>query len=140
MDKKVLYIDLIHSKIGYILACLSSYSSLDLSKRISEVLLDLDLIKKSYLDKKQYFDIRNVVNFKEKTKELEKRLTDDVQVSLHGHKISCLFFEVSTLVKIYINDFEMNEDIKEYFDLLSTYLYNCARIINNEILCFEDKF
>lgn len=139
MDKIVLYIDLIHSKISYIIAMLSSYSSLDLSKRINEINSDIDLIKKSILNNKQYIDIRNVLKLKEKLKELKGRLNDDIEVSLQGHKIACLFFECSTIIKIVINEVSLNEDYKEYLLITSEYLYNCGRIVNNEILCFENK-
>ena len=53
-DKLILKLELIHSKIGYILACLSSYSSLDLSKRINEINDAINLIIKSYIENKQY--------------------------------------------------------------------------------------
>ena len=59
MNKEILYIDLIHSKIGYILACLSSYSSLDLSKRINDINNEIDLIKKTLIDNNLHkFNIR----------------------------------------------------------------------------------
>ena len=140
-DKLILKLELIHSKIGYILACLSSYSSLDLSKRINEINDAINLIIKSYIDNKQYFDIRNVISFREKLKELENRLNNDEVVSLQGHKIACLLFEVSVEIKMLLLDIEIdNEDVNEYLTLASKYLYDCGRIINIQILCFEDKF
>ena len=140
-DKLILKLELIHSKIGYILACLSSYSSLDLSKRINEINDAINLIIKSYIDNKQYFDIRNVISFREKLKELENRLNTDEVVSLQGHKIACLLFEVSVEIKMLLLDIEIdNEDVNEYLTLASKYLYDCGRIINIEVLCFEDKF
>ena len=140
-DKLILKLELIHSKIGYILACLSSYSSLDLSKRINEINDAINLIIKSYIENKQYFDIRNVISFREKLKELESRLGNDEKVSLQGHKIACLLFEVSVEIKMLLLDIEIdNEDVNEYLTLASKYLYDCGRIINIEVLCFEDKF
>ena len=50
-DKLILSLDLIYSKIGYVLACLASYSSLDLSKRINEINDAINLIIKSYIEK-----------------------------------------------------------------------------------------
>ena len=62
--KTILTLDLIQSKIGYILACLSSYSSLDLSKRINDIHHFLFLINKSIKENKEYVDIRNVVTLR----------------------------------------------------------------------------
>ena len=140
MTKKVLYIDIIHSKIGYILACMSSYSSLDLSKRIIDINNDIDLIKKSMIDKKNYIDIRNVIDLREKLKELKTRINDEGEVSLQGHKIACLLFEVSAIIKLFINEYQLDEEINEYLLLTSEYLYVCGRIVNIEVLCFENKF
>lgn len=140
MTKEVLYIDIIHSKIGYILACMSSYSSLDLSKRIIDINNDIDLIKKSMIDKKNYIDIRNVIDLREKLKELKTRINDEGEVSLQGHKIACLLFEVSAIIKLFINEYQLDEEINEYLLLTSEYLYVCGRIVNIEVLCFENKF
>ena len=140
MNKEILYIDLIHSKIGYILACLSSYSSLDLSKRINDINREIDLIKKSLIDNKNYIDIRNVIDLREKLKELDSRLNNETEVSLQGHKIACLLFEVSTIIKLFINEYKLGEEINEYLLLASKYLYICGRIVNIEVLCFENKF
>ena len=140
-DKLILKLELIHSKIGYILACLSSYSSLDLSKRINEINDGINLLIKSYIENKNYIDIRHVISFREKLKELESRLNSDEKVSLQGHKIACLLFEVSVEIKMLLLDIEIdNEDVNEYLTLASKYLYDCGRIINIEVLCFEDKF
>ena len=98
-------------------------------------------IIKSYIENKQYFDIRNVISFREKLKELESRLNSDEKVSLQGHKIACLLFEVSVEIKMLLLDIEIdNEEVNEYLTLASKYLYDCGRIINIEVLCFEDKF
>ena len=41
----------------------------------------------------------------------------------------------------YILDIEIdNEEVNEYLTLASKYLYDCGRIVNNEILCFEEKY
>ena len=140
-DKLILKLELIHSKIGYILACLSSYNSLDLSKRINEINDGINLLIKSYIENKNYIDIRHVISFREKLKELESRLGNDEKVSLQGHKIACLLFEVSVEIKMLLLDFNIdNEEFNEYLTLASKYLYDCGRIINIQILCFEDKF
>ena len=140
-DKLILKLELIHSKIGYILACLSSYNSLDLSKRINEINDGINLLIKSYIENKNYIDIRHVISFREKLKELETRLGNDEKVSLQGHKIACLLFEVSVEIKMLLLDFNINnEEFNEYLTLASKYLYDCGRIINIQILCFEDKF
>ena len=140
--KTILTLDLIQSKIGYILACLSSYSSLDLSKRINDIHHFLFLINKSIKENKDYVDIRNVVTLRENYKELhESRLHNDDEVSLKGHKISCLLFEVSIEIKLLINEsIVLNDEMKEYLEIASKYLYDCGRIVNNEILCFEEKY
>lgn len=138
-DKLILSLDLIYSKIGYVLACLASYSSLDLSKRINDINQQIYLIKKSLLENKDYVDIRNVIDLREKLKELRKRLPNEKEVSLQGHKIACLLFEVSTYIKLTILDFDKTkEDMIEYLSLSSEFLHDCGRIINIEILCFEN--
>ena len=138
-DENILMLDLIYSKIGYILACLSSYSSLDLSKRIIDINKDIYLIKKSLIDNKEYVDIRNVISLREHLKQLKTRVEEEKNVALDGHKIACLLFEVSTLIKMLVAKFDKTkEDIIEYLLLTSEYLYTCGRIINIEILCFEN--
>ncbi len=138
-DKLILSLDLIYSKIGYVLACLASYSSLDLSKRINDINQQIYLIKKSLLENKDYVDIRNVIDLREKLKELKKRLPNEKEVTLQGHKIACLLFEVSTYIKLTILDFDKTkEDMIEYLSLSSEFLHDCGRIINIEILCFEN--
>lgn len=138
-DENILMLDLIYSKIGYILACLSSYSSLDLSKRIIDINKGIYLIKKSLIDEKEYVDIRNVISLREHLKQLKTRVLEEKDVALDGHKIACLLFEVSTLIKMLVTKFDKTkEDIIEYLLLTSEYLYTCGRIINIEILCFEN--
>lgn len=138
-DENILMLDLIYCKIGYILACLSSYSSLDLSKRIIDINKDIYLIKKSLVDNKEYVDIRNVISLREHLKQLKTRVEEEKNVALDGHKIACLLFEVSTLIKMLVAKFDKTkEDIIEYLLLTSEYLYTCGRIINIEILCFEN--
>ena len=138
-DENILMLDLIYSKIGYILACLSSYSSLDLSKRIIDINKSVYLIKKSLIDEKEYVDIRNVITLREHLKQLKTRVSEEKDVALDGHKIACLLFEVSTLIKMLVAKFDKTkEDIIEYLLLTSEYLYTCGRIINIEILCFEN--
>ena len=138
-DGNILMLDLIYSKIGYILACLSSYSSLDLSKRIIDINKSVYLIKKSLIDEKEYVDIRNVISLREHLKQLKTRVPEEKDVALDGHKIACLLFEVSTLIKMLVAKFDKTkEDIIEYLLLTSEYLYTCGRIINIEILCFEN--
>ena len=138
-DENILMLDLIYSKIGYILACLSSYSSLDLSKRIIDLNKSVYLIKKSLIDEKEYVDIRNVISLREHLKQLKTRVSEEKDVALDGHKIACLLFEVSTLIKMLVAKFDKTkEDIIEYLLLTSEYLYTCGRIINIEILCFEN--
>ena len=139
-EKLILSFDLIYSKLGYILACLTSYFSLDLSKGINDIKQHIHMIQKSIEDNKEYVDIRDVINLREKLKQLESRLDNDNKVALEGHKIACLLFEVATLINLAIIDFnKSNEDMIEYLSLASKYLYNCGRIINIEILCFENK-
>ena len=139
MKEILLKLDLIYSKIGYILACLSSYSSLNLSKRINEINSKIFLIKKSLLEEKYYVDIRDVIELRNYLKELKNRLPNDEKVLLDGHKIACLLFEISIEIKLLILkiDIEYN-DIIEYLTLASQYLYDCGRIVNIEILCFEN--
>ena len=138
-DENILMLDLIYSKIGYILACLSSYSSLDLSKRIIDINKSVYLIKESLIDEKEYVDIRNVISLREHLKQLKTRVSEEKDVALDGHKIACLLFEVSTLIKMLVAKFDKTkEDIIEYLLLTSEYLYTCGRIINIEILCFEN--
>ena len=139
MKEILLKLDLIYSKIGYILACLSSYSSLNLSKRINEINSKIFLIKKSLLEEKYYVDIRDVIELRNYLKELKNRLQNDEKVLLDGHKIACLLFEISIEIKLLILkiDIEYN-DIIEYLTLASQYLYDCGRIVNIEILCFEN--
>ena len=138
-DENILMLDLIYSKIGYVLACLSSYSSLDLSKRIIDINKEVYLIRKSLVDNKDYVDIRNVISLREHLKQLKTRVSEEKDVALDGHKIACLLFEVSTLIKMLVAKFDKTkEDIIEYLLLTSEYLYTCGRIINIEILCFEN--
>ena len=138
LDKQLLDLDLIHSKLAYILACMSSYSFLDLSKRIIEIMDSINKIKQSLIDNKRYIDIRDAIKLRNDLKELESKLNDD-QVSLQGHKIACLLFEISTIIKIFMLEFDYDEDMKEYLEIASKYLFDCGRIINIEILCFENK-
>ena len=139
-ERNILWLNKIHSKIGYILAHLSSYSSLDLSKRIIEINEHIELINKTFKEQKNYIDVRNVIKLREQLKELKTRLNDDDEVSLQGHKIACLLFEVSMEIKMLILDIDASyDDIIEYLSLASQYLYDCGRIINIEILCFENK-
>ena len=138
IEKQLLELDLYYSKLGYILALLSNYSFLDLSKRISKIMKNISLIKQSLMDNKRYVDVRDVIEIRNELKELASKLNED-QVSLQGHKISCLLFEISTMIKLFILDFNYDEDMKEYLEIASKYLYCCGRIINIEILCFEDK-
>ena len=138
-NENILTLDLIYCKIGYILACLSSYSSLDLSKRLIDINKDIYLIKQSIVGNKDFVDIRNVISLREHLKQLKTRVKDDKVVALDGHKISCLFFEVSTLIKMLVLKLNTsNEDIIEYLTLTSEFLYICGRIVNIEVLCFEN--
>ena len=54
--KETIYLDIIYIKISYILACLNSYTSLDLSKRIKNINDNIHLIKKSIIDNKAYVE------------------------------------------------------------------------------------
>lgn len=140
MDEILLKLDLIYSKIGYILACLNSYNSLNLSKRINIINGKIYLIKKSLLHDKEYIDIRDVLEIRNDLNEIEKSLNNDIQVLLDGHKIACLLFEVSVEIKLLILKFNNKyEDMIEYLTLASKYLYDCGRIINIEVLCFENN-
>ena len=59
---------------------------------------------------------------------------------LEGHKISCLLFETSKIIELFLEEFNLNDlDLKEYLLLASKYLYFCGRIINIEILSYEKK-
>ena len=138
LEKQTLQLDLIHSKLAYVIACLASYSFLDLSKRIDEIMANIRQIKQSMIDQKRYVDVRNVIKIRNDLKELDAKLNEN-QVTLQGHKIACLLFEISTMIKIFILDFDYDEDMKEYLDIASKLLFDCGRIINIEILCFEDK-
>ena len=90
-------------------------------------------------DEKEYVDIRNVISLREHLKQLKTRVLEEKDVALDGHKIACLLFEVSTLIKMLVAKFDKTkEDIIEYLLLTSEYLYTCGRIINIEILCFEN--
>ena len=139
-EKLILSLDLINCKLGYILASLASFTSLDLSKGINEIHQHIELIAKSIKDNKEYVDIRNVINLRENLKKLKTRLTSEEEVSLKGHRIACLLFEVATLLKLAILDFDQSyEDMIEYLSLSSEYCYLSGRIVNIEILCFEEK-
>ena len=139
-EKLILSLDLINSKLGYILASLTSFTSLDLSKGINEIHQHIELINKSLKDNKEYVDIRNVINLRENLKKLKDRLPNEENISLKGHRIACLLFEVATLIKLATLDFKLSyEDMIEYLTLASEYLYCCGRIVNIEILCFEEK-
>lgn len=138
-EELILSLDLIYSKIGYILASLSSYSSLNLSKRIDDINQHIYLIKKSIVDNKDYVDIRDVIKLQEQLKELEKNINKSDQVSLKGHKIACLLFEVSTLIKLVCLKMESSKgDMIEYLQVASEFLHDCGRIVNIEILCYEN--
>ena len=137
-EKLTLSLKLINTKLGYILANLTSYSSLDLSKGINEIDQHIYLINKSIKENKNYVDIRNVINLRENLMKLENRINNDLEVLLQGHKIACLLFEVATLIELVILDFDnTKEDMIEYLSLASKYLHTCGRIVNIEILCFE---
>jgi hypothetical protein len=139
-EKLILSLDLINCKLGYILASLASFTSLDLSKGINEINQHIELISQSIKDDKEYVDIRNVINLRENLKKLKTRLNNEDKVSLKGHRIACLLFEVATLLKLAILDFdESYEDMIEYLSLSSEYCYFSGRIVNIEILCFEEK-
>ena len=136
-EKLTLSLDLINSKLGYILASLASFTSLDLSKGINEIHQHIELINKSLKDNKEYVDIRNVINLREILKKLESRLNNKDEVSFKGHRIACLLFEAATLIKMAILDFDATyEDMIEYLSLASEYCYLSGRIVNIEILCF----
>ena len=137
-EKLTLSLDLINSKLGYILASLASFTSLDLSKGINEIHQHIELINKSLKDNKEYVDIRNVINLREKLNVLQSRVNDESEVSFKGHRIACLLFEVATLLKMAILDFKPSyEDMIEYLSLASEYCYLSGRIVNIDILCFE---
>lgn len=139
-QKLILSLELLNSKLGYVFACLSPYVSLHLSKGISEINQHVYLIKKSIIDNKEYVDIRNVIKLREQLKQLRTRLTDEKEVALTGHKIACLLFEVSVLTKMVILEMDKaNQDMIEYLSLVGEYLYTCGRIVNIEMLCFEEK-
>ena len=139
-EKLILSLDLINCKLGYILASLASFTSLDLSKGINEIHQHIELINKSLKDNKEYVDIRNVINLRENLKKLESRLNNKDEVSFKGHRIACLLFEAATLIKMAILDFDATyEDMIEYLSLASEYCYLSGRIVNIEILCFEEK-
>ena len=53
-EKLILSLDLINCKLGYILASLASFTSLDLSKGINEIHQHIELINKSLKDNKEY--------------------------------------------------------------------------------------
>ncbi|MDY2888444.1 MAG: hypothetical protein SOU19_02655 [Candidatus Caccosoma sp.] len=139
--KKTIYLDIIYSKISYILACLNNYTSLDLSKRIKDINDNIYLIKKGFIDNKAYVDIRNVISLRENLDLLKNRIQNiDDKVMLEGHKISCLLFETSKIIELFLEEFNLNDlDLKEYLLLASKYLYFCGRIINIEILSYEKK-
>ncbi len=139
--KETIYLDIIYSKISYILACLNNYTSLDLSKRIKDINDNIYLIKKGFIDNKAYVDIRNVITLRENLDLLKNRIQNiDDKVMLEGHKISCLLFETSKIIELFLEEFNLNDlDLKEYLLLASKYLYFCGRIINIEILSYEKK-
>ena len=138
MDEYLLKLELINCKIGYVLACLTNYSSSNLSKTIIQINDDISLIKNSLIDNKDYLDIRDVIELRNALKELEKKV-DDEKVSLFGHKIACLLFEISTLIKLFILEFQdLKQDFKEYLEIASKYLYYCGKIINIEILYYKN--
>lgn len=139
--KEIIYLDIIYSKISYILACLNSYTFLDLSKRIKNINDNIYLIKKGIIDNKAYVDIRNVISLREDISLLSTRIKNiDDRVLLEGHKTSCLLFEASKIIELFLEENNLNDlDLKEYLLLASKYLYLCGRIINIEILSYEKQ-
>lgn len=139
MDEQLLQLDLIYSKISYVLACLANYSSLNLSLEITHINDNISLIKKSLMENKDYLDIRDVIAFRNQLMELKKKVKDEKEVPLSGHKIACLLFEITTLIHLFIVKYpDLNNDFQEYLDIASNYLYYCGRIINIEILSYEN--
>ena len=98
----------------------------------------------SNLDNTVYEEVSSVFKDlmiqEENLKKLESRLNNKDEVSFKGHRIACLLFEVATLLKMAILDFDATyEDMIEYLSLASEYCYLSGRIVNIEILCFEEK-
>jgi len=136
-EKETLQLDLIYTKISFVVALLASYNSLDLSKGIKKINNGIDSIKKSIIDNKEYIDIRDVIELRNELETLKGRLKNDKDVPLEGHKIACLLFEVKVLIELYVLEAsKISEDMKEYLTLSSNYLYTCGKIINEEILCY----
>ena len=117
--KEIIYLDIIYSKISYILACLNSYTSLDLSKRIKNINDNIYLIKKGIIDNKAYVDIRNVISLREDISLLSTRIKNiDDRVLLEGHKTSCLLFEASKIIELFLEENNLNDlDLSENYNI-----------------------
>ncbi|MCI5744813.1 MAG: hypothetical protein MR270_00820 [Erysipelotrichaceae bacterium] len=142
MNEQTLKLDLIQSKVGYILALLSSYPSLDLSKRIEDINKVIYLIKKSIIDQKEYIDIRNVINLRSLLENVKNTygFKSEEEISYDGHKIACKLFEIALEIKLFVIDNKMlNQDYLEYLSLASEFFIDCGRIINIKILCYDNK-
>jgi len=131
-------INIIHAKIGYLLASLSSYSDLGLHMGISKINNDLDVIKESFMMEDYIFDTRKLVNLRDEIKTLENRLGDyNSQNNFLGHRLACQVFEISLLIKQIIIDFKVdNEEIEEFLLHISRYFVIVGNIINKELLYF----
>lgn len=141
-DKTICEIKILCSKLGYILSSLSSYSSLDLSKRLKRINDNLFKIAKSLKEEKNQIDIRDVIELKEQLNQLKKNMPNNEEILLEGHKIACLLFEFSyqvEWVKIDLSQQQINEDFVEYLDYVAQFCYFCARWVNINLLCFENK-
>lgn len=135
-------IKLLSSKLGYILACLASYSSLDLSKRLKKINDHLFKMAKSLQEEKVLLDIRDVIELKEQLWQMKQNFSDEDEVLFEGHKIACLLFEFSfqaESLKEELIHLEINEDFCEYLDYVAQFSYLCARWVNINIVCFENK-
>ena len=136
--RKEIAINIIHARIGYILASLSSYQHLGINKEISKINNQIEDIKRSLIEDKEYLDIRDVIKMRNMVEEKKKEIKGyDGNPLYDGHKIACLLYEVSLEIEKLIIDLDIsNEEFNEFLSLSSQYLSICARIVNKELLSY----
>lgn len=137
MDNDIIQIKILEAKLGYISTLLASYSSLNLSKIINDIHLKLYLLEKTIIEKKDYIDIRDAMYLKNEVTNL-KNILPNKEIYLSGHKIACLLFEISFLLKKLKNEINVNDDIKEYLENVCEYLFLSGRYVNIQLLCNEN--
>ena len=136
-DEIIYKIELLEAKLGYINACIASYYSLTLSKITNDIHQKLHFLKKTILENKDYIDIRDSIELKKEVEKLQELLPNK-EIYMSGHKIACLLFEFSILIKSLITVINVNDDIKEYLQYVQEYTFLAGRYINMSLLCNEN--